>query len=112
MSFTILCPSIENEVGHFGTEPCNSTACSWWKKGCTAEGTVLKIYGAHIQPLPASPCPIQSQCRWFLEATRRGHISCGVQQLGMICEHQGGEWNTFEMAPPDEWTKEKVVVST
>jgi hypothetical protein len=39
---------------------------------------------------------------WNLTAVARGDVGCVVRRLGMLCEHQGGEWNTFQMAEPDD----------
>lgn len=49
------------------------------------------------------PCPLADSCRWNIDAIAAGKPACGVRMLGLICEHQGGEWNTFEMAPFEEW---------
>lgn len=99
--FPILCPSVVLN-SEFTTEPCSGSKCSWWKRSCIAQATVLKEYGKHETVPPVVPCPVQFQCRWYLDAQKVGQ-TCSVQRLGMICEHQGGEWNTFEMACSDEW---------
>jgi hypothetical protein len=49
------------------------------------------------------PCALAERCRWHVDAVSRGLDHCVVRRLGEICEHQGGQWNTFDMAPPEEW---------
>lgn len=80
--------------------------CVYWKKNrCTARLEIredaAKLLAKPVTLIPR--CPIADTCRWNIEAKRDGHMACEVRLLGMLCEHQGGEWNTFDMAPFDEW---------
>ena len=103
LPITIQCPSVSEsfELAH---EPCSGAACSWWENGCSARRTVESEYLQHETTL-APECPLAPRCRWHLDALAGGQVGCVVRRLGMLCEHQGGEWNTFEMAPASEWNK-------
>jgi hypothetical protein len=98
----LQCPSVERGVAEFYHEPCMTDACTWWKGHCTARLEVLDTYKEHFEAL-APPCRLAPACRWHVEALAAGEPGCPPRRLGMLCEHQGGEWNTFEMAPPEEW---------
>lgn len=50
-------------------------------------------------------CPSAAQCRWNIDALKRGEPGCFVRRLGVLCEHQGGElavFNTFMGADVDD----------
>jgi hypothetical protein len=103
-----LCPSVQ-KVMELTTEPCTMGACTWWKGNrCTARKETFedaaKLLAKPVIVIP--PCPIASDCRWNQDAVKEGKRACEVRLLGMLCEHQGGEWNTFDMAPFDEWDDE------
>lgn len=98
---SIQCPSV-CEGATFTREPCRMSACSWWKDGCTAQETERKRYAVVPPQPPAPPCPIAAQCRWHLDAAKNG-LLCLPRSVGTLCEHVGGEWNTFDMADPSEW---------
>ncbi len=107
----ILCPSNDgpppgdpNGDRTFHTSGCKPT-CTFWKKGCQAGLESTEMYQQWYttkrdENMPA--CPIASTCRWNIDAVKRGEAGCLVRRLGLICEHQGGEWNTFQMAEPDD----------
>jgi len=81
-------------------------SCTYWKKSACSARLEIREDAARLLavPVPEIPrCPIAATCRWDVEAKRDGHRACEVRLLGMLCEHQGGEWNTFDMAPFDEW---------
>lgn len=98
----VFCPSVADGTT-FTTEPCQREACIWWKNGgCSAQKTERKRY-AIVPPQPtAPPCPKAKACRWHLDAQKLGK-PCLPRSLGMLCEHAGGEWNTFDMADPKDW---------
>lgn len=98
----VFCPSVSNGASEFTTEPCQRSACRWWKNGCTAQELERKRYAKVPAQSPAPPCPKADGCRWHLDALKRGKL-CLPRQLGMLCEHAGGEWNTFDMAEPEDW---------
>ena len=106
----MLCASNEggedangNPLG-FHMEPCTGAKCSWWEQGgCTAGTNVSNDYRRWFKPdSEVPPCPVAAQCMWNVQALKRGEPACGVRRLGLLCEHQGGIWNTFDMAPPDD----------
>lgn len=103
----VLCPSVTGPGCTLATRVCVLTACSWWKNNeCHAGPDTAQLYAKFLdrEPLPPlSACAIAFQCRWHLDALKRGEIACPPRRLGMLCEHQGGEWNTFEIAPPEDW---------
>jgi hypothetical protein len=81
-------------------------ACTWWKEGhCTARTETFlggeKVLAKPVAILPH--CALAATCRWQDDARKEGKPGCEVRMLGMVCEHQGGEWNTFLMAPWEEW---------
>lgn len=43
------------------------------------------------------PCALEKTCTWNVDAIERGEPGCVVRRLGLLCEHQGGEWNTWDM---------------
>lgn len=102
------CPSVSRGAADFTHEPCSMAPCTYWKGHCTARLEIredaAKLLAKPVKKIP--PCAIADVCRWNVEAKRDGHMACEIRLLGMVCEHQGGEWNTFEMAPFDEWDKE------
>jgi hypothetical protein len=95
----MICPSNGSETRMYSSA-CTSTACTWWKNGgCSAKVSVVEEYAAHLDTfsLPAE-CPKASVCVWHQDGP------CPVRRLGMLCEHvPGGEWNTWQMAPANEW---------
>lgn len=100
-SAKIFCPSVSNGA-RFMTEPCQRSKCQWWRNGCRAQETERKRYAVVPPQPPAPPCPKAAACRWALDAAKKG-LLCLPRSLGMLCEHAGGEWNTFDMADPSEW---------
>lgn len=98
----LVCPSNEGPKSlGLTSEPCTRAACTWWKDGCTAGAQTTKDYARWFKgELPA--CPIAEQCTWNVDAVKRGEPGCAPRRLGLLCEHQGGEWNTFDMADPDD----------
>lgn len=98
----IQCPSVGAASTQLEHEDCSGSECPWWEGGCTARTQTEADYLIHETTL-AQECPLATRCRWHIEAMREGHVGCVVRRLGMLCEHQGGEWNTFQMADPDEW---------
>lgn len=99
----LQCPSVGDE-SLFEHTDCSGKACSWWKNGCSARVETEEAYLVHETVL-APECPLALRCRWHTDAVAEGKTGCVVRRLGMLCEHQGGEWNTFQMAPPDEWNE-------
>lgn len=106
----LLCASNEggdDENGEplgFHTEPCTGKSCHWFQDGSCSAGTQLTDdYRRWFKPDDQIPaCPIADRCMWNVEALARGEPACGVRRLGLICEHQGGEWNTWEMMPASD----------
>jgi hypothetical protein len=94
----LVCPSV-GSVAEMISEPCTRAACDWWKNGrCSAHTSVVEEYAHYLDKIPLAPaCPKASACTWH----RSG--PCAVRRLGMLCEHEGGEWNTWQMAPAAEW---------
>jgi hypothetical protein len=92
-----------NPIG-FHTTPCEGKSCYWHQDGaCSAGAAVTRDYGKWVKPETVLPsCPLADRCAWNVEAVKRGEPACGVRRLGMICEHQGGDWNTFQMADPND----------
>jgi hypothetical protein len=100
---TMFCPSVSDGAATFTTSKCERSACIWWKNGCSAQKTERKRY-AVVPPQPvAPPCPKAAHCRWHNDAAKLG-LPCLPRSLGMLCEHAGGEWNTFDMADPKDWS--------
>lgn len=97
----IQCPSV-GSVSTFTHEDCTGPNCTWWENGCSARTLTEGQYAKHMVLL-GPECPLASRCRWHVEAVVEGKPACAIRRLGMLCEHQGGVWNTFEMADPDEW---------
>lgn len=98
------CPSVSTGASVFTHEPCSMKACTYWKGRCTARLDIREDAAKLAKPVKRIPkCALADICRWNMEAKRDGHMACEVRLLGMVCEHQGGEWNTFEMAPYEEW---------
>ncbi len=100
------CPSVSTGAAVFTHEPCTAAKCSGWKNGQCQERIDSFAGAAHqLTQRAAIPlCPLAGVCRWNQDALREGLPACEVRQLGMVCEHQGGEWNTFLMAPWEDWT--------
>jgi hypothetical protein len=99
----IQCPSVDQAMT-FKHEPCTREACTFWKGHCTAATDTEEAYAAVLDRDPdPGDCPLAPSCRWHVQAVQHGQTKCVVRRLGMICEHQGGDWNTFEMAEPEEW---------
>ena len=101
---TVLqCPSVGDAL-QFVHEPCTREACTFWAGHCTAAVDTEQAYGKLLDHYSdPGACTLASQCRWHVQAVEHGQTKCLVRRLGEICEHQGGDWNTFEMAPPEEW---------
>lgn len=100
----IFCPSSQ-KPGSFELvkEPCTNVQCVWWKTGCSASLEVQEQYSQFLDRDPMPNCPDQEDCRWHQDAVKRGDPGCTVRRLGMVCEHAGGEWNTFEIGLPEDW---------
>lgn len=98
-----LCPSVQ-KVMELTTEPCTMGACTWWKKNwCSARLETFEAAAKLLaKPVKIPSCPIAADCRWNQDAVKEGKRACEVRLLGMLCEHQGGEWNTFDIAF-DDW---------
>ena len=101
----LLCASVLSsyEKG-LETYPCEGKSCVFWREGdCGAGLDMADEYRRWFKPdSEIPPCPIADSCRWNQGALKRGEPACGVRRLGLLCEHQGGVWNTFDMAPPDD----------
>ena len=102
----IQCPSSEVKVEKVGYvfihEDCSGSKCGWWSNGCDARRITEQDFMRFEEAL-APECPLASKCRWHVEAVAEGKKGCPVRRLGMLCGHQGGDWNTFEMMSPEEW---------
>lgn len=114
----VICPS--NLGGDDGftlyTTPCEARSCQWWGQqstgqiGCTAgegEGADYAKWFTTKRDTNMPLCQSAAQCRWNIDALKRGEPGCFVRRLGVLCEHQieGGElavFNTFDMADPDD----------
>lgn len=112
----MLCPS--NLGGEDGftlyTTPCEGKTCVWWGRqstgivGCTAgekEGNDYARWFNAKRDASMPECPSAAQCRWNIDALKRGEPGCFVRRLGVLCEHQGGElavFNTFMGADVDD----------
>jgi hypothetical protein len=102
----LLCASNSDGVNSFYTEPCSRGRCYAYENGaCTAGTETAEVFEKWFTPtrdanLPS--CPISKSCMWDITAVTRGEVGCVVRRLGMLCEHQGGEWNTWQMAEPDD----------
>jgi|SRR5271166_338663 len=104
----LLCASNSAGPGSFYTEPCTRSACHSFDKTtktCKAGTETAEVFEkwfttARDKSLPE--CPISRQCMWDLTARARGEVGCVVRRLNMLCEHQGGDWNTWDMADPDD----------
>jgi hypothetical protein len=103
----LVCAS-NGDYSTFYTEPCQRAACHYWSKeqrACTAGQGTAEVFSRWFTPardvaLPA--CPIEPTCAWNVAAVQAGDPGCVVRRLGMLCEHQGGDWNTFDVAEPDD----------
>ena len=102
LPLAIQCPSV-GAVSSFTHSDCNGSRCEWWEHGkCGARILTERQFAEKMKALPP-PCGLASSCRWDIEALAEGRAACAVRLMGMICEHQGGEWNTFNMADPMDW---------
>jgi hypothetical protein len=112
----LVCASNDDHEHGFHTAPCSGKACGWWSKvtnRCTAgeELSSEELYGRWFtaeRDAKMPPCPIADRCTWNVDAIKRGEPGCGVRRLGLVCEHQGGEWRTWDMAEADDpiWGKD------
>lgn len=94
--------------------PCEGSACHWWGRqstgrvGCTAgeeEGAEYARWFTAKRDESLPECPSVAQCRWNIDALKRGERGCFVRRLGVLCEHQDGDlavFNTFYGADPDD----------
>lgn len=83
----VQCPSVESS-GVLTHEPCTRDACTWWKKRCTAVDTVpLGLKSKRLE------CSLSKSCRWSKQSTNG---ICPPMTHGTLCEHQGGDFNTFD----------------
>lgn len=107
----VLCPSVQDPSrpnSYFTTAPCEGRTCSFWKKGgCSAGAEIRDSYERHLdkEVLPDCPKADAAVCRWHADAVERGEPACPVRRLGMVCEHAGGEWVTWDMVGPDDWDR-------
>lgn len=100
----IQCPSVSDGSNKFSHEACNREACVQWEGFCTAATETEQAYAKLLDQYPdPGECPMAPRCRWHLQAVEHGQTKCLVRRLGEICEHQGGDWVTFDMAPPEDW---------
>lgn len=99
----VFCPSVSDGAGVFTREPCAVEACTWWAGRCTAADAVLTSYAPAVGRYPVPACPKKVTCRWHTQAMAEGLPACPPRRLGETCEHVGGQWNTFDMAPVEEW---------
>lgn len=100
------CPSVSTGASVFTFERCTGSKCFGWRNGRCGERVdhfydASKLLAKPVKVLPA--CALAETCRWNVDAKKEGKPGCEVRLLGMVCEHQGGEWNTFDMAPFEEW---------
>jgi hypothetical protein len=103
LPLAIQCPSVGSATDELEHVDCSGNACTWWKNGgCSARVETEEVFLVKETKL-AAECPLASRCRWHIDAVAEGKVGCVIRRLGMLCEHQGGEWNTFQMAPPEEW---------
>lgn len=87
----------------FRHEDCTGSRCAWWENNkCGARTLTEAQFAEHMKEEPPA-CELAPKCRWNVEALAEGRVACAVRLMGMLCEHQGGEWNTFAMADPEEW---------
>lgn len=90
----LRCPSVGTQAAMVH-EPCQGAACSWWESECKAQESVAPLL--KISRKPPRPCNLAPRCRWHFDATQRGETACAVRRSGDLCEHQGGEYNTFHL---------------
>lgn len=90
-SLPVLCPSVGDLV-HMETRPCTAQACDWWKDGCTAQDSVRVAFAEYAVKDVGPPCPLEKTCRWAIDA---GDKPCAPRSFGTLCQHQGGEYNTW-----------------
>jgi hypothetical protein len=84
----VECPSVQVPDVGFIHEPCTRARCTWWNERCTAKDTVpIGRLRRRIK------CALASRCRWALESSRG---ICPPMTHGTVCEHQGGDFNTFD----------------
>lgn len=89
------CPSVGTASVMYH-EPCNGPECMWWKGGgCSAQATVVPLL--KISRQKPKTCDIALSCRWHMDAVRSGESACVVRRSGDLCQHQGGEYNTFDL---------------
>jgi hypothetical protein len=104
----LLCASNSDGVSSFYIEPCAGRACHEYdrkREACRAGTETAEIFSRWFtkeRDAALPTCPAAEQCAWNVAALKIGTPGCVPRRLGMICEHQGGEWNTFEMADPDD----------
>ena len=85
------CPSVQisSAEGGFVHEPCAASKCHWWEnKKCSAVSTVP--VGNLTKKLK---CALAPRCRWAHQSI--GGV-CPPMTHGTLCEHQGGDFNTFD----------------
>lgn len=107
----IVCPSVDDPAKdleeRFTYEACGHKKCVFWKGRCEAEIELAEEYAEHTsrrqqKGLEMPVCDLAPRCRWHVQSLKEGRAGCVPRQLGMLCQHQGGEWMTFDMAPADE----------
>ena len=93
----IMCPS---NLGSWDdglyAEPCTTRTCMWWDGSCSAARQVEADLAPKRDRRRPPACALADRCRWHLDAVRRGLSTCVPRRLGLLCQHQGGTWNTFE----------------
>lgn len=102
----LFCPSNDDpgREKRFHVRACEGASCCLYgETGCTAGADTTETFKVAFISGDLPACPLEERCAWNVEARARGEAGCAPRSIGMICEHQGGEWNTFEMVPPEEW---------
>lgn len=82
------CPSVQVPGVGLVHEKCEGGSCTWWEKKCTAVDTIP--LGNLTKKLRYKLAP---QCRW---ARQSKDGVCPPMTHGTLCEHQGGDFNTFD----------------
>jgi hypothetical protein len=115
----LLCPSNHDPHLPYGQqfhhEKCTRKACFYWKNNQCSAGNELMDWHeeegnfANRTNKKLPNCPISSVCTWNVSAVARGEPGCVVRRLGLLCEHQGGDWATWEVALPDDpcWRRKR-----
>lgn len=88
----LQCPSVVEGASRFVHENCQTAACHWWAKRCTAADTIPVAELMRGRPRKKQLfCALASRCRWMVQAVDG---LCPPMKMGEVCEHQGGTYNT------------------